>query len=97
MISDHSMNIIQGILTKNLDLSTHKVFVFGSQADQKINRTSDIDIGIEGKKPVDLLTISNLKSDFEDSNIPETVDVVDFCRVSDKFKQVAMQHIILLN
>lgn len=97
MISDKTMSVIQRILSKNLDLSKRKVFLFGSQAKGKISQTSDIDIGIYGKKPVDLLTISNLKSDFEDSNIPETVDVVDFNRVSDKFRQIAMRHIISLN
>ena len=97
MISQATLQFIVDALKKHVDFGTYNVFIFGSQAKGNVRRSSDIDVGIEGKKPVDLLTISDIKGDLEDSNIAETVDVVDFRRVSDNFAKVAKQNVISLH
>jgi len=73
------------------------VYLFGSQVEKKQSAFSDIDIGIETKRKIRGSTIEEIKELFEESDIPYTVDVVDFSDVSDKFKKVAKQKVIYLN
>lgn len=88
---------IKNILFKFLDPQKNKVFIFGSRAIGKARKFSDIDIGIKSEKEINTLLLSDIKEAFEESNIPYTVDVVDFPQVSDKFNEVAKQKIIYLN
>ena len=88
---------IKNILFKFLDPQKNKVFIFGSRAIGKARKFSDIDIGIKSEKEINTLLLSDIKEAFEESNIPYTVDVVDFSQVSDKFNEVAKQKIINLN
>ena len=88
---------IKNILFKFLDPQKNKVFIFGSRAIGKARKFSDIDIGIKSEKEINTLLLSDIKEAFEESNIPYTVDVVDFSQVSDKFNEVAKQKIIYLN
>ena len=73
------------------------MFIFGSRATGGGRKFSDIDIGIKSKKQIDSLLLSDIKEAFEESNIPYTVDVVDFSHVSDRFRDISFQKIIYLN
>lgn len=53
---------------------------------------SDIDLGIVGKNPVGSSEFVNIQADLEASDIPFRVDLVDFSKVSDKFKQTALNN-----
>ncbi|MEK7539868.1 MAG: nucleotidyltransferase domain-containing protein [Patescibacteria group bacterium] len=68
---------------KRLSPKENKVFIFGSAV--RKNQFRDVDIGIMGK--VDETALSLLKEDFEKSNFPYVVDIVDFSQVSPGFKQ----------
>jgi predicted nucleotidyltransferase len=74
-----------------------RAFIFGSRATGGGRRFSDIDIGIEGKKQIDSLLLADIKEAFEESHIPYIVEVVDFSRVSDRFKIISGKKIISLN
>lgn len=97
MISKKTIKQIKNIVFKFLDPQEDKVFIFGSQASKKGRRYSDIDIGIESSKKISLLTMFAIRSQFEDSDIPYTVDIVDFRSVSSLFKKLAERKIIQLN
>lgn len=68
-----------------------RFFVFGSS----VNKTNfgDIDLGVMGE--VDSKLIRNLKENFEESNLPYKVDVVNFEKVSSKFKNNVFSEKIL--
>jgi len=83
------------ILFRYLDPKDYSIFIFGSRATGKNQKYSDIDIGIEGER-LSAKTFIELQDAFEDSDLPFRVDVVDFSKVSNKFKQVAKQQIIAL-
>jgi len=68
-----------------------KVFIFGSGL--KKAHFGDIDLGLMGKVKED--DIYRLKEEFEESNLPYSVDVVNFNKVSRQFKNNVMENKIL--
>lgn len=97
MLDTATMAEIKNILFKFLDPQKDKAFIFGSRASGKPRKFSDIDIGVKSNKQINSITLSNIEEAFEESNIPYTVDVVDFSAISKNFENVAMQKIIKLN
>lgn len=81
------------IIGKHLNLNEYKVFFFGSRVSGKGDERSDIDIGIEGPRPVPFEVMAKIKEEI--SNIPTlySIDVIDFKGVEKDFYQVAKQNI----
>lgn len=70
-----------------------KVFVFGSRARGDNYIASDIDIGLIPYDNLNSFKISLLKEKIENSNIPYKVEIVDFNKVSEDFKNEALKDI----
>jgi len=87
---------IKKIIYSFLDPKGCRVFIFGSQTTGKARKFSDIDVGIKSSKPIPWWKLSAIEEAFEESDLPYTIDVVDFNLVSEKFKQVAERKIIYL-
>ncbi|MDE2947441.1 MAG: restriction endonuclease subunit S [Chloroflexota bacterium] len=83
---DH-LGIVQDILIKNLPAGV-KVWVFGSRANWTTKDSSDLDLALEGEGKLSHKVLGALKDAFENSSLPYTVDVVDFNRIGDAFKQI---------
>lgn len=96
-MDDMLLNQIKTIVFKHISPSEAKVFIFGSRAVNKNRKYSDIDLGIQPKDELSVMTKVNLEEGFDDSNIPYKVDVVDFSKVGETFTKVAMQNVIYLN
>jgi len=96
MLDNTTKDFIKKTIFTYLDPKKYRVFVFGSRAGTYHKRYSDIDVGIKGENPVEFKTVARLKDIFEESDIPYTIDLVDFQKVSDRFKSVAEKHIIPL-
>lgn len=88
---------ILDIVGRHLDLNKYKVFFFGSRVNGKGDERSDIDVGIEGAEAVPYRIFSEIEEEIE--NIPSLykIELVDFRSVDEKFKEVALQHIEILN
>lgn len=71
------------------DPAAYRIFLFGSRADGSAHERSDIDIGIEGPAPVPAAALAMIQEELEEAPTLYTIDVVDFARVSDKFRRVA--------
>ncbi len=97
MIDPQTFSKLKDILFRYIDPKDYSLFIFGSRATDKNKKYSDIDIGVEGKKPLTLRTLARVHDAFEESDLPYTVDVVDFATVSDRFKRVAKKESIALN
>jgi len=95
MLDKKILTVVKQILFRYLDPKDYSTFIFGSRATGSDEPYSDIDIGIEGA-PLSAKTLIELQEEFEESDLPFRVDIVDFSTVNDKFKQVAKQHIISL-
>ncbi len=85
---DH-LQIVQDILKKNVP--AHQVWAFGSRAKWTAKDTSDLDICIKGKKPLDFNTLAHLRDDFSESNLPYKVDVVDWHSITESFRKIIEQ------
>lgn len=87
---------ILNIVGKYVDLKTYRVFFFGSRVSGKATDRSDIDVGIEGPEKIETATMSNIKDEIEDIPTLFTIDIVDLASTTEKFRQVAKQHIELI-
>ena len=87
---------IKEIIQKHLPAEEFRLFVFGSRAKGQFSQWSDIDVGIWGKKRIRGSALVNIEEELENSRIPYRVEIVDFNRVSEDFKEVALQSIINL-
>jgi len=85
------------IAEKYLDLSKYKIFFFGSRVSKKGDEHSDIDIGIEGKDPVSVVTMEAIKEEIGQIRTLYKIEFVDFKKVSSQFYEVATQHIEIIN
>ena len=74
-LSDRDMKTLQDIFKKYPDVKN--VFVFGSRAKGTYKQGSDIDLAIMNEGVKDMF-IRKMKSDFEDSNLPYAVDLVNY-------------------
>ncbi|PIU37027.1 hypothetical protein COS77_02615 [Candidatus Roizmanbacteria bacterium CG06_land_8_20_14_3_00_34_14] len=82
------------IVYKYLPKDSYNAFVFGSRATGKNRKFSDLDLGIKGPKPLTPKEYILIKNDLDDSDIPYRVDLVDFAKVNNKFKQILNSSII---
>lgn len=81
------------IIGRYLDLAEYKIFFFGSRVSGAASERSDIDIGIEGPLPVPPEVKSDIEDEIEDLSILYKTEIVDFRRVSPKFRSVAKQSV----
>ncbi len=95
--ADKLKSQILEIAGRYLDLNRHKLFFFGSRTTGKGNDRSDIDLGILGQQPIPLTKMADIETDLENLPVLYKIEVVDFVRVSDKFKEVALQKIEPIN
>ena len=95
-IVDKLKKDILTVIGKYLNLNDCQVFFFGSRVAGGHHRGSDIDVGIEGPKPIPLTTLSAIKEEIEALPILYTIEVVDFGQVSNDFRQVAKQRVELI-
>jgi predicted nucleotidyltransferase len=84
------------IVGEYLDLKKYKVFFFGSRVKGTNSPRSDIDIGIEGPKPVPIKAIAEIKERISDLPILYHIDVVDFKNTSSDFRKIAKQNFKLI-
>lgn len=86
--------IIKNTIYEYLPKDKFEAFIFGSWTNGRSRKYSDIDIGIEGKSAIDFETLAKIKDKFEESDLPYSIDIVDFSYVSDEFKKISKQNII---
>lgn len=70
-----------------------KLFVFGSSIDEHRERFYDIDLGVIGK--IDGKIIHELREDFEESDLPYKIDVVNFNEVDEQFSNAVFSDKVL--
>lgn len=81
-LPEKHLMIIQEILTQHQAI-THAI-LFGSRARGAFKPTSDVDIALKGAITIKL--IAKIKAEFEDSNLPFFVDIVDYAKADNALK-----------
>ncbi len=74
------------------------MFFFGSRVTGKgVDERSDIDVGFSGLKELQGKEISGIKEAIENLPTLYKIDFVDFSKVSENFKSVALKQIELID
>lgn len=76
--------IIRNILRKNVPFA--EVRAFGSRVTGTTKKHSDLDLAVVAEKQLPSAVLSLLKVDFEESDLPFRVDVLDWQVISKKFQ-----------
>lgn len=87
------LKIVKDILEKYLPANA-TVWVFGSRATGKAKRFSDLDLAIDIGKPILSSVMTELAFDFEESDLPYKVDVLDWATISESFKTNIKQDLV---
>ncbi len=82
---DH-LKIVEEILEKHLP--DREVWAFGSRVNGTAKETSDLDLVVIGENPLDFQTLGVLRDDFSESNLPYKVDVVDWAKIGETFREI---------
>jgi len=69
-------------------LPDREVLVFGSRATMTAKEYSDLDLAVIGDTPLTLSQLALLENDFDESDLPFKVDVVDWATTSEPFRQI---------
>ena len=69
----------------------YKFFIFGSSLNQ--DHFGDLDIGVIGN--INNKDLINLKEEFAESNLPYFVDIINFSKISEKFKNNVLNNKVL--
>ena len=78
--------IVRGILRRHVP--DRKVLAFGSRATWTAKDYSDLDLAIMGDKPLSLGATSALAEGFGESDLPFKVDVVDWAKIDEVFRNI---------
>ena len=94
MLDDKVIGNLKKIVRSKIKDNSYKLFIFGSRAKNVNRKFSDVDLGILGPKPVSSKAIIDIEEQFENSDIPYRIDLVDFYGATDNFKTNAMKNMI---
>ena len=90
------LEITREILAKHIS-SNATVWVFGSRAKGTARPFSDLDLIIDNNhQPLPLIILTQLLDDFEESDLPYKVDIVDWNGMSDEFRAVVANDRVVL-
>lgn len=91
-IQPRHLEIIQSILSKY----PYKFYLFGSRTTPKVKKFSDVDLFYKEKIPDTVLV--KIIEDFEESDLPYKVDLVDYSACDETFKSIMNTgHILVSN
>jgi len=71
-------------------------FLFGSRVSGKHHSKSDYDFGIIASAKLDIRKFSALQEDLENLPVLQQIEVVDFSKVTNRFREIAVQHVKIL-
>lgn len=78
------------------ELRGYRVFLFGSRASGRARERSDFDVGVMGNKPLPSTTFFKIHQLLDGVETLCRIELVDFNRVSPRFREIAMRQIEVL-
>ncbi|MDR3117340.1 MAG: nucleotidyltransferase domain-containing protein [Puniceicoccales bacterium] len=87
-LSPEQMRLVREILDRHLADSGAAVYAFGSRARGTARKFSDLDLAVDIPGGIPGRMSLALKGDFEESNFPYFVDIVDYHRCDEPFRQI---------
>ncbi len=80
-------------------LPLYEVWAFGSRVKHQAHSGSDLDLVIRNPTQLDkpCVQLAAFKSALEDSNIPILIDVVDWARIPEAFREEILKEYVVLS
>ncbi len=94
-IRQDQLEIVKNILNRLLP-DNIKVWVYGSRARWMTEDSSDLDLALEGEDKIDSQIIGEIHHEFEESDLPYKVDIVDMATIDDSFKKIIEKEKVFL-
>lgn len=91
------LNQVYQIAKEHLQGQDVTLFLFGSWATGKERKTSDIDVGVYYQSSLPRGTLARMRLDYEESNIPYHIDLVDLTHTDADFREKVMEEGIQWN
>jgi predicted nucleotidyltransferase len=85
-VSPVHLETVKKILARNAP--GLEIRAFGSRVNGSAKEHSDLDLAVIGTPSKDRKILRDLRAAFEDSDLPFRVDIVDWDRISDRFRAV---------
>lgn len=85
-IAPGHLQIVKSILQRHLP--EREVWVFGSRASGTAKKFSDLDLAVIGSLPLTLGQLALLEHDFDESELPFKVDLVDWAAINGSFREI---------
>ncbi|MCC7163593.1 MAG: restriction endonuclease subunit S [Anaerolineae bacterium] len=85
-VSPHDLETIKRILAARVP--DFEARAYGSRYRWTAKEYSDLDLAIVGERPPTPIEMANLRADFEDSDLPFRVDVLDWQTISPEYRRV---------
>jgi type I restriction enzyme S subunit len=83
-VSEKNISIIKDVFRRLVPAC--EVRAYGSRVNGASHVGSDLDIVVIGKEPLDWKVMAKLRGEFEESNLPFSVDVLDWNTLPENFK-----------
>ncbi len=74
----------------------YEVWAFGSRVNGRAERNSDLDLVLVAAEKLDWPFLERLKDAFSESNLPFTVDILDWQAIDDNFREIIAQDYVIL-
>ncbi len=85
-VSAHDLEEIRAIFRRHLP--DREVVAFGSRVTGAAKRFSDLDLAIMGDQPIPAATLADLREEFDESNLPFKVDLVEWATTAELFRRI---------
>lgn len=77
--------------------SDAEIWFFGSRISGDAKKYSDLDILIKGKEKISDATMFYVRSEFAESNLPFTIDLVDWNNTTENFRELIFKNAVSKN
>jgi len=78
-------------------IPNRSVWVFGSRANGKARKNSDLDLVVHGSEAIPNDVYRQLVEDFDESDLPIRVDLLDWNRIDNDFKPyIIKNHVVIV-
>lgn len=91
------LKTLKEIILSIVDKKKVMVFLFGSRASGRYNSSADADIGLLADKKLPVSLYHQIRNAIDESIIPLEVDIIDFTRVDQTFKEETLRNIVIWN
>jgi type I restriction enzyme S subunit len=93
-IKPGDMDIVREILARHVP--EREVRAFGSRVSWTANEFSDLDLAVMGDEPLSMSVLADIKEEFENSDLPIKVDVVDWAVTKENFRKIIEKEFVVI-